>query len=229
MTTGIGAYPIGGFYIGEGNPESDGGPVFSSTFLSGLGLPDFLRQFMDLPPPGRAFSRDMDSVRSQVFTPPANALASLHAGAMRLLDREGSPYYAIDLLPEWEAEYGLPDPCSAPNASIPQRRAALLAKIAAIGGQSPEYFISVAAAMGYTITVQEITPLRLGSFRFGDPLAGPGWQYVWRVIVPSITVRSFTLGSSALGDRFATVSASDLQCRLNALKPAHTLLQFVFG
>ena len=225
MTTGIGFYPIGEFWIGEHDFPL---PPSSASILSRLGLPEFLQRFSDLPPPGRAFSRDPDTVQAQVFTPPSTALANLHAGAMLLLEQEADPRYTVQLLPEWETDYGLPDPCTPANSSIPQRRAALLAKIAAQGGQSPAYFVAVAAAMGYTITITEGQPSRFGS-RFGMPLAGSGLQFVWIVNVPAITVRYFQLGSSAFGERFATASATDLQCRLNNLKPAHTTLIFNFG
>lgn len=200
-----------------------------SSFLDNLGLPEFLQQFMDLPPPGRAFSGDPDTVQAQVFTPPANALANLHAGAMLLLEQEADPSYTEQLLPEWETDWGLPDECTPANPTVAQRRAALLAKIASQGGQSKAYFIAVAAAMGYTITITECKPFRLGSSKFGDPLGGPGWQFVWIVNCPQITFRPFKLGSSKFGEPFGVISATDLQCRLNMIAPAHTLLLFNFG
>jgi uncharacterized protein YmfQ (DUF2313 family) len=199
------------------------------SFLSNLGLQEFLNQFLDLAPPGRAFSGDNDTMQATVFTPPANALANLHAGAMRLLEQEADPFYTIELLPEFETDYGLPDPCTPAGATIEQRRAALLAKIASVGGQSRAYFIGIAAALGYTITITEPRPFRFGSSRFGDGLRGPGWQFVWRVHAPQITIRYFRFGGSAFGERFAVASATDLQCRLNALKPARTLIQFIFA
>jgi uncharacterized protein YmfQ (DUF2313 family) len=145
-----------------------------------------------------------------------------------LLEIEADPFYTIEMLSEWETDYGLPDPCTPLAATMDQRRAALLAKIAAIGGQSIAYFTAVAAALGYAITISEPQPFRFGS-RFGGALLGPGWQFVWRVSVPTITIRFFTLGSSGFGEPFAVASATDLQCRLNALKPAHTVIQFIFG
>lgn len=198
------------------------------SVLSSFGPPDFLRALLHLPPPGRAFSGDPDTVQAAVFTPPGNALASVHAAAVLLLEQEADPFYTELLLPEWEADWGLPDPCTPVAPTIAQRRAALLAKIAAQGGQSPAYFVAVAAAMGITITITEYSPFRLGS-RLGSPLLGPGWQFVWQVNAPSITVRYLRLGSSALGERFATVSNTELACRLNQIRPAHTLLRFVYS
>ena len=199
------------------------------SLLSNFGPSDFLKAQLDLLPPGRAFSGDPTTVQASVFTPPANALSAVHAAAMLLLEQEADPFYTEILLPEWETDFGLPDPCTPLNPSVAQRRAALLAKIASLGGQSSAYFVSVAAALGFTITITECPPFRLGSTPLGSPLRGPGWQYVWRVHAPSITVRYYMLGSSALGDPFATISNTELACRLNQIKPAHTMLLFVYS
>ena len=199
------------------------------SLLSPFGPSDFLKALLDLPPPGKAFSGDPATVQASVFTPPGNALSNVHAAAMLLLEQEADPAFTTILLPEWETDWGLPDPCTAASPTVSQRRAALLAKIASQGGQSASYFVSVAAALGFAITISECPPFRLGSTPLGSPLRGPGWQFVWRVHAPSITVSYFRLGSSALGEPFATVSNTELACRLNQIKPAHTVLLFVYS
>lgn len=196
--------------------------------LSGLSLDDFLGGMLSLPPPGRAFSGDPDTAQAIVFTPPADALTRVHEGAMRLLDIEADPGQTVDLLPDWEREFGLPDPCTAAGATMDQRRRALLAKIAALGGQSRAYFIRVAAALGYAIAIEEFSPFWLGT-PLGSPLCGPGWQWVWNIHAPDIAVRFFRLGLSALGEPFSTVSHADLECRLRELAPAHTFLLFIYS
>lgn len=198
------------------------------SWLSALRPPDFLRAFKQMTPPGQAFTAAPGTVQESVFTPPANALADVHAGAMLLLDQEADPAFTLALLTEWETDWGLPDPCTPFLATIEQRRAALLAKIASQGGQSPAYFVAVAAAMAITITITEGRPFRFGS-PFGRLLGGPGWEFVWIVNAPSITIRYFRLGGSAFGERFATTSNDELMCRLNAIKPAHTILLFRFS
>ncbi|GJD65183.1 putative phage tail protein [Methylobacterium frigidaeris] len=60
-------------------------------------------------------------------------------------------------LPDWEAEYGLPDPCSPGGFTTESRIAAVRARFGARGGSSPAYFICLAASLGYAITIEEPT------------------------------------------------------------------------
>jgi uncharacterized protein YmfQ (DUF2313 family) len=199
------------------------------TLLSNPPPDAFLAAVCALPPPGRAFPRDADTLMAKVFTPPADALAAVRAVALQLANVEADPALTTELLAEWEAEYGLPDPCSPLNPSVGQRRASLLAKIASLGGQSIAYYTAVAAALGFTITITEFKPFRLGISTLGTPLMGPGWEFVWQVNAPSVTVAWFHLGASVLGDPFWSIGNTELQCRLNAIKPAHTLLLFKYS
>lgn len=189
----------------------------------------FLAAVQSLPPPGRAFPRDTDTLMATVFTPPANAISNVRAAALQLINVEADAALTLELLADWEADYGLPDPCSPLGGSVDQRRASLLAKIASIGGQSPAYYIAVAAALGYTITITEYKPFRLGWSSLGAPLLGPGWQFVWDVNAPTITTSRFTLGSSALGDPFWTLGNTELECRIRAIAPAHTMVRFQYS
>ena len=133
------------------------------------------------------------------------------------------------LIPEWEETLGLPDPCSASNPSTQQRQAAILAKFIGSGGQSVPYMTSVALALGYTITITEFTPFFFGLTGFGAPLLGPGWESVWQVNAPTITATRFKFGLGVFGDPFWTVGNTELQCRLNSIKPAHTSLVFSYS
>lgn len=60
-------------------------------------------------------------------------------------------------LGDWEREYGLPGPCSSGDGGVPVRQAAVRAKFASLGGQSPAYFVCLAKSLGYTITIDEPT------------------------------------------------------------------------
>ncbi|MGF3027541.1 putative phage tail protein [Methylobacterium aquaticum] len=60
-------------------------------------------------------------------------------------------------LPDWEAEYGLPDPCGPGNATTEARIAAVRARFGARGGASPAYFVCLAASLGYRVTIEEPT------------------------------------------------------------------------
>ena len=104
-----------------------------------------LSSVQSLPPPGRAFPRDTDTLMAQLFSVKADVLTAVRQFILNLVNVEADPTLTTELLPDWEADFGLPDPCTVANPSTDQRRASLLAKIASQGGQSPEYFISVAA------------------------------------------------------------------------------------
>lgn len=60
-------------------------------------------------------------------------------------------------LADWEREYGLPGPCATVTGGVPVRQAAVRAKYASLGGQSPAYWVCLAYSLGYTITIEEPT------------------------------------------------------------------------
>lgn len=199
------------------------------SFLSDLAAEDFADAGRRLPPRGRAQPTDPDSNLASVLGGLGDPVFSLHAAAVQFLEREADPYYTLTLLPDWEQEYGLPDPCTPLNATLDQRRGALLSKIAAIGGQSIAYFVSFAAALGYAITITEFRPFRLGVSHFGDAVLDTPWTFAWQVHAPSITVRRFRFGASAIGEPFWTIDNTELECRLRAIAPAHAVLLFDYA
>ena len=199
------------------------------TSITDLGRGDFLQFIQSLLPRGAAWTRDDGSVSAQLAQGVADAAFSHHVATLDLSEVESDPTRTVELLVDWENDYGLPDPCTPLNPTFDQRRRALLAKIRSHGGQSPVYFIGVAAALGYTITITEYRPFRFGVSHFGDPLMGPGWQFVWTVNAPTLTVHLFHFGVSAFGEPFWTVDNTELECRLRAIAPAHTILNFVYS
>lgn len=60
-------------------------------------------------------------------------------------------------LPDWERELALPDPCRASANTVANRIASVQQRFGALGGQSREYFICLAAALGYDIVIEEPT------------------------------------------------------------------------
>ncbi len=160
-------------------------------------------------PIGWAWPRDPQSVGAKLLRAHAAELAALEAGIAALLE-EADPRTTTLLLEEWERALGLPDPCMPLNATIEQRRRALVARVIAQGGQSRQYFTDLAAALGYAITIQEFRPFRVGS-RIGSRLYGEAWAHAWRVHVPMAAVP----GDSGL-----------LECVLRRSAPAHTAMLF---
>ena len=195
----------------------------------GLDEAEFLAGLQALLPRGAAWPRDPDARLTGLLSGLAATQARQHARTGDLSERESDPALALETLPDWERSYGLPDPCTPLGATIQQRSAALLARIAARGGQSIAYFVEVAAALGYTITVEEFRPFRFGQGRFGTPICGPDWAFAWRVRAPETTVTPFRFGQSAFGEPLRVWGNERLECTLTRLKPAHTVIIFAYG
>ncbi len=202
----------------------------TSTPFSGYTAAGFQRAVQALLPRGRAWPRALDTTLANVAGGISDTFFGLHAEMVQLLDVESDPAQTVQLLPDWEADFGLPDPCVAPNPSLAQRHAALLAKIAGIGGQSTEYLISVAAALGYTITITTWTPAAYGIGQYGvADYLGADWRFAWRVNAPTVTVTYAKYGAAAYGDPFWSISDTALECRLRAIGPAYGILWFKYG
>ena len=90
------------------------------------------------------------------------------------------------------------------------RRDWMVEKLLERGGLSSAYFISLAAALGHTIEIEEFRPSRCGVLRAGDRLTGIDWIFVWRI----------TILASAVAD------LTRMQELCIKLKPAHTIVLF---
>jgi uncharacterized protein YmfQ (DUF2313 family) len=199
------------------------------TDFVNLGSDDFLRFVQQLLPRGAAWPRDDDAVLTEVAGALADGAFAHHQAVLNLSEVESNPYLTNQLLPDFELDYGLPDPCTPLNPTLVQRRAALLAKMRGKGGQSAAYFIAVAAALGYVITIETFAPFRAGQGAIGDPLYGQGWIFAWRVHAPTTTVTPFMVGQSAAGEPLQAWGNAELECVLRRIAPAETIVQFAYG
>lgn len=175
-------------------------------------------------PTGPVWPRESDAIQTQILRALIPSFARSAARGANLID-DCFPATTLELLPEWEESLGLPDPCAGESPTIQQRQQQVVARFAAGGGQSKAFFIDYAAALGYRITITEFAPFRFGE-TFGKPLNGPDWAHAWQVNAPSFSIERFTFGLDAFGEPFAEWSNDVLQCELNRLKPAHTVLTF---
>lgn len=131
-------------------------------------------------------------------------------------------------LTDWERVLGLPDECAGGlGQTLAERMAAAVAKVQERGGQSREYFIGVAAALGYAITIEEHDAYSCIS-ACNEPICDEAWRYAWVVRAPETTVRWFTCVSGC-SDPLSSWGNLLLECVLNRLKPAHTHLIFAYG
>lgn len=195
-------------------------PTYSAT--------DFLWQFQRLLPRGRVWHRGWGWLQAEVLLTLMPAWVRLH-GRLNDLIAEIFPCSTYELLPEWEATLGLPDECIGELDTIAQRQAAVCTKFRARGGQSVDYFIALAAAAGYTITIEQFAPFRASINSAGDPLYSEDWAYTWQINADATTIVYFTADHSVAGDPLAAWGNETLMCLIERYAPAHTTIIWGFG
>lgn len=140
-------------------------------------------------------------------------------------------------LSDWELELGLPDPCGPGEAGFEARKAAVRAKLVGQGGSSPGYFICVARAAGYDISIEEPTGFECGpgASECGGPdgLTASDPESVWIVRPEGYQMFEFELGPGGGeigpgGTRLVSYTdIAGLECLLRRIAPVHTQLVFV--
>lgn len=190
---------------------------------------EYREQLKALLPPGQAFPRDPGTALHDMLDGMSLELARLDARS-EVLPVEANPSTTSELLSDWERIAGLPDKCSGTlEQTLQGRRKVLLTKLTSTGGQSPAYFIELAASLGYTVTISEYRPFRAGWSSAGDALTNGAWVFTWLIRAPGVSVTDFRAGLSAAGERLRTWGNDTLECKLNQLKPAHTIAIFAYG
>lgn len=233
---------MSGTFFGSWDAISDIDTLTDIDELQGPGVPgmpvvtpvlnptdeDFQIGFMNLLPTGAVWPRDSDSVIAQVSLSLVKEYTRNAAAAANLLT-DAMPIAPVMMLPEWEASLGLPDPCAGASPTIQQRQQQVNARFTASGGQTPAYFISLAASLGYTVTITQFSPFRVGINTVGQPLYGTAWAYAWQVNAPQFTIEYFAVDRDAVGEPLASWGNTVLQCELKRVAPAHTVLIFNYA
>lgn len=191
---------------------------------------DYGTDLLLLLPPGDAWPRETGQPLQQFSQGQGQIWGRVDAAAWKLVDVEAHPDSTFLLLGEWETTAGLPNPCVNEPLTIGERRAALVERLTALGGQSRAYFTAVAARLGYDIEITEQAPFMCGLSQCGleDQIGSEEIAFHWWVAVFGSRVTWFEMGIGQCGrDPFARISyASDLECVLSQYKPAHTVLHF---
>jgi uncharacterized protein YmfQ (DUF2313 family) len=193
---------------------------------------DFLAGFLNLLPDGPVWPKvPAEGGDAPVLVQTSRALIkgyTRNAASAAALLSDAFPVAPVDLLPEWEATLGLPDPCAGPSPTIQARQQQVNARFVGSGGQTPAYFINVAAALGYPITITQFAPFRVGQ-AVGSPLYSEPWAYAWQINAPTFVVEYFRVGRDAVGEPLAQWGNTVLQCEMQRLAPAHTTLLFSYS
>jgi uncharacterized protein YmfQ (DUF2313 family) len=119
-------------------------------------------------PLGQAWPRAEEGVLMRTVKGLCRIWGDFELRASLLLEQESDPRSTVELLPDWERNWGLPDPCYAAPQTIGQRQIALVQRMTLLGAQSREFYIGIAAEIGYVITITEYRPFMVGLDRCGD-------------------------------------------------------------
>lgn len=200
----------------------------STSSVIGSTAEQYLQALINLSPKGKAFPTNSNSNWISLLQVIADVCALVDAQACLLVD-EAFPDTTTQLLPNWERIAGLPDSCSELGDTYEIRRLNLISKLRARGGQSIAYFIGVAAALGYTITITEFMPFQCGISDAGDPCCDSNWRFVFQVNAPLNTIIYFRAGASSANEPLETWGNTRLECVINLLKPAQTIALFTYS
>lgn len=185
---------------------------------------EYQAQMHALLPPGPAWPEDDPFLLGM-----APAFARVHERIEQLLE-EADPRTAVELFLRLERLAGLPDACAeGAEQDMQRRRADLIAKLQRTGSLSRAFFIDLAAALGYVITIDEFLPFRV-EMPVEQPLTGVEWLFTWRVNLPLTGEEiPFRVEYSRVEDRLLTWSTNELiECLFLRLMPAHTNIIFAY-
>jgi uncharacterized protein YmfQ (DUF2313 family) len=187
----------------------------------------FTQMLSGLSPTGDLWSTEPDTVRMQW-------LAAFALSWQRLNDRANAlvvdafPSTTVELLPEWEASLGLPDPCAGPDATVELRQAHVVARLTQNNGPSLPSLIAFAAALGYPITIQEFTDCRADNAVADDLCNEPAWAWVWQITYEGVTIFYASADEARADDQVETTGNRVLECEMERISPAHTQLFFAY-
>jgi uncharacterized protein YmfQ (DUF2313 family) len=144
--------------------------------------------------------------------------------------QEMDPRTTEAMLPDWERVYGLPDPCSPTGTSLDERRAALVRKVAEVGGMTRAYFENLAAVLGYRDT--SITTYRPTTCEApcDAPVRDVNWRLLWSVNLPHEgDNHAFFRVDSVCTESVDRYQIGPLECMFIKRRPAHTLVLFTYN
>jgi uncharacterized protein YmfQ (DUF2313 family) len=207
---------------------------------------DYKQSYLSLLPQGYGWPRHAGALLVDVCWGLCEYWGFVDGRAADLLEIESDPRLTVELLPDWERNWGLPDPCYSAPQSIAERQAALVYKMTTLGGQSAQFMIDAAAYIGYEISITEYHPFMVGIDRVGDNrtinadgsysdypyiLGPPENRFYWSVHVDTKKLVWFrvTSGQCGIDPHLRIGLADDLECLLNRIKPAQTQIIFDYS
>ena len=193
-----------------------------------VGRQPYLEQLQALLPRGAAWPRDPEAVLTLILDSVSASLAEVDSRAVGLLD-DVRPNQTVALLPDWERVSGIPDDCSETASTVSQRIAALLTKVVSRANLNADTFVEVAETFGITATVEEHDQTRANN---ATTLATNGgrWRFVWWITLPATGDSTYFSVLSPVDMPLLDIERNtELECRLQSLAPAHTLLRVAYA
>jgi len=208
-------------------------PPSTADALSAPTAEDLLPSILADRPRGAAWGSpdgaapDADSFMSRFCLGVGEFVAAFYAAAYSVA-LESTACTLQNSLEDWEAEYGLPDPCLGDDPSIAARLRNLRLRILATAVITPAEYIRLAARVGYEIVIEEPTIFEMGvssvGWGTGDEVGSPLNEFYWIVRPVDVPEDHFFVAENHVGwDRLYDVArAEDLECLFRRLKPAWT-------
>ncbi len=190
---------------------------------------DYKNQLIALLPRGELWeSLSTDPTFLALLDAEAQEFGRIDARISNLLD-EANPAKTLELLEEWEAFASLPDPCLGEALTIQDRQNALVSRLTSMGGQSRQYFIDIAAAIGFTITITEFPVFKSNRSRTGMQIRNEHAKFTWQVNGALQISQLFKTNNNQTGDKLGSVKGNAaLECLIALYKPAHTVVLFSY-
>lgn len=133
-------------------------------------------------PPGKLFPRDINTTTAEVLLGSSDELNRVETRMEDLL-AEARVDTVEELLPEFEEEYGIPDPGQEISETTAERREVLKAKLVQVGQQDKGYFEEIASELDYDITIVEHKPFWVGLGTIGEPCGDQWLLFTWYVYI----------------------------------------------
>jgi uncharacterized protein YmfQ (DUF2313 family) len=177
---------------------------------------EYRKLLQSLLPRGRAWTRDENSTLTELLNGFGEELARIETRSEDLID-ETFPRSSVELLTDHETDYAIPDEGNTLAPTTGQRQNVIYAKKVGVGQQDPDYFITIGAALGYTLTITEYVPSLAGIVKAGEEIGGEYVGYYWTV---NIDV------SAEMMEFYTLANITQLIIEIEKRKPAHTEVFF---
>lgn len=136
------------------------------------------------------------------------------------------------LIEEWEKALGIPDDCFTNTVDLTIRRKQVISKLAAMGVQTAQDFIDLAAVFGYTIQVEACADYGLFPFNnmfpiefWSDPMTT---RFTFRIRFIDTSPACIFPFTTRFPICFSSTMFNVVTCLFDKLKPENTVLTYIY-